>query len=55
MSHGTVCYLYSLHPDFYISENIINVETYNVMDNFFNNGPEKKDLKTGFKKIIIWS
>jgi hypothetical protein len=28
MSHGTVCYLYSLHPDFYTSENIINIETY---------------------------
>jgi len=27
MSHGTVCYLYSLQPDFYTSENIINIET----------------------------
>jgi hypothetical protein len=26
-------YLYSLHPDFYTSENIINI------GNFFNNGP----------------
>ena len=27
MSHCTVCYLYSLLPDFSISENIINIET----------------------------
>jgi hypothetical protein len=27
-------YLYSLHPDFYTSENIINI------GNFFNNGPK---------------
>jgi len=45
MSHGTVCYLYSLHPDFYISENIINIETYNVMDNFLI-----MDRKNGFKR-----
>jgi hypothetical protein len=25
--HGIVCYLYSLHPDFYTLENIINIET----------------------------
>ena len=27
MSHGTVCHLYSLHPDFYTLENISNIET----------------------------
>ena len=27
MSHGTVCYLYSLHPDVYTLVNIINIET----------------------------
>ena len=39
MSHGTICYLYSLHPDFYTSENIINIETlwvtYLLMDQKF--------------------
>ena len=38
MSHGTVCYLYSLHPDFYTLENIINFR--DLMGNFFNNGPK---------------
>jgi hypothetical protein len=27
MSHGTVCYLYSLPPDFYILENKISIGT----------------------------
>jgi hypothetical protein len=27
VSHDTVCYLYSLHPDFYTLVNIINIET----------------------------
>ena len=38
MSHGTVCYLYSLHPDFYTLVNIINIR--DLMDNFFNSGPK---------------
>ena len=42
MSHGTVCYLYSLLPDVYTSENIINIRDL-LMDNFFNN--ESKILK----------
>ena len=36
MSHGTVCYLYSLHPDFYTLVSIINRD---LMGNFCNNGP----------------
>jgi hypothetical protein len=32
MSHSTACYLYSLHPDFYTLEIIINIET---LGNFF--------------------
>jgi hypothetical protein len=38
-------YLYSLHPDFYTSENIINIGNFfnngiiNI-GNFFNNGPK---------------
>ena len=30
-------YLYSLHPDFYTLENIINID---LMGNFFNNAPK---------------
>jgi hypothetical protein len=36
-------YLYSLHPDFYTLENIINIV---LMGNFFNNGPK-------FLKLIV--
>ena len=37
MSHGTVCHLYSLHPDIYTLENTINIR--DLMGIFFNNGP----------------
>ena len=51
MSHGTVCDLYSLHPDFITLENIINIETKWVT--FFNNWPTILKLIVRVRKYHI--
>ena len=48
---GFLYYLYSLHPDFYTLENIINID---LMGNFFNNGSKILKLIVRVHIYIIY-
>jgi hypothetical protein len=47
-------YLYSLHANFYTSENIINIVIRDLMGNFFNNEPKFLKLTVNIYNISIY-